>query len=303
VDHFQDFSLYPELAEGIRRSSEDGHRLTALLVPKGPVVNDLSAVPDDAEFVKTRGDAQNIQRLAELENLVAVWAHWPSMAFFQACAKAPRLRALFVGTFEKLGEVPLAGATSLEHLMLHYAHHLIDLSFLRDLPALRTLELADMNRLDLNTMPELPQVIGMQLAGGMWSKFKVQSFAPLTRLPNLRYLEMVSMRTADGSLRPLAELTHLEELNMPNYGAIEEFARLSGALPNTLGSVLTPFFTPINGGVARAVGWGCKRCGRATRMMTGRPAVFLCDKCDQAKLDRRITRWEAARASGWPRAQ
>lgn len=167
-----DFSVYPALAEGLSRSSEDGRRLTELLVRKRPIVDDLSVVPDDAEFVATRGDARGIDRLAELENLVAVWASPASISLFQACAKASGLRALYAGSFDKLAEVPLAGATSLEHLMLHYANRLVDLSFLRDLPALRTLELADMNRLDLNTLPELPQVIGLMLAGGMWSKFR-----------------------------------------------------------------------------------------------------------------------------------
>ncbi len=203
---------------------------------------------------------------------------------------------MYAGWFQKLDEVPLAGAASLEHLVLSYATRLVDLSFLRDLPALRTLVIDDMMRLDLTTLPQLPNLVGLALGGGIWSTMKVASLAPLTRLPNLRYLTLYSIRPADGSLRPLSELCNLREVKLPNYFSLGEFARLSGALVDTKGDVLTPFFIPDSiPGL-----WTCPRCTGPRYMMTGRPTAYLCPKCDAAKVDKRIARWEAARASGWP---
>ena len=49
-----------------------------------------------------------------------------------------------------------------------------------------------------------------------------------------------------------------------------------------------------------AIIWGCTKCHAQRYMMTGKPAVILCPECDKAKMDKRIVRWEAARASRWP---
>lgn len=295
-----EFSLPPAVSEALDRSLTEGRPLRELGPTRNKVVvDDVKNVPDDAEFVAIKGSTKNLERLADLNQLVAVWATQPTREFFRACARAPHLRALYACYFKKLDEVELAGANSLEHLALDWATRLVDLSFLADLPALRTLIIDDMKRLDLNTMPELPQVTGLAMGGGINSTMKVESFEPLSRLPNLQYLSMYSIRTVDGSLKPLSRLRDLREIKLPNYFSIDEFARLAGALPNTKGTVLTPFFTPTDGS-ANIPFWTCQRCHGPRYMMTGKPAVILCPECDNAKMDKRIARWEVARASHWP---
>lgn len=229
-----------------------------------------------------------------------MWANPATPELFRACARASSLRAIYVCHFKRLGTVPLNGAPALEHLLLSWAPQLIDLSFLADLPALRTLYLEDMKRVDLATLPELPELTGLHLGGGMWTPLKVPSLAPLTRLPGLRYLRLSNVRPADESLRPLAALQALRELHLPNFFAIEETARLAAALPNTKSNSLSAFFASYESGVPASPPYTCERCGRTRAMMTGRPASFLCPHCDAAKVSRRVATWEAARVSPWP---
>jgi hypothetical protein len=295
-----DFSPSPRLALALHRPPEDGRPLYELVVPHRPIFEDVGSAPPEAEFLATRGTAANLARIAELDNLTALWANPASPTLFRACALAPRLRALYVVHFKQLAEVPLEGAPALEHLLLSWAPRLANLSFLEELPALRTLYLEDMKRIDLGTLPELPNLLGLHLGGGMWSTLKVESLAPLVRLPRLRYLQLSNVRPQDGSLRPLAKLVALRKLYLPNFFSVEEFARLAAALPHTEGNARTPFFTPIETDLPRSDPFICPQCGASRQMMAGRPAVVLCPNCDAPKMRRRVARWEAARGTVWP---
>lgn len=295
----EDFSPSAELASGLQRDPEDGRPLYELVVPRRPIVEDLALAPTTATFAATRGTAVHMERIPELSHLQAIWANPASISLFRAAARAPALRALYVCHFRRLAEVPLAGAPALQHLMLGWAPQLVDLTFLQDLPALRTVYLEDMKRVDLATLPHLPKLTGFHLGGGMWSALKVESLAPLSRLPGLRYLRLSNVRPTDGQLRPLSELRELRELYLPNFFELEEVARLAGALPNVASNTLTPVFASREGGLPASGPYLCPKCGGTREMMTGRPVSLLCSVCDATKYRRRIARWEAARASGW----
>lgn len=183
--------------------------------------------------------------------------------------------------------------------MLNWAPSLVDLSFLSDLPALRVLYLDDMKRIDLSSLPELPALRGLHLGGTMWSTLKFESLAPLTRLTGLRYLRLSNARPVDGSLRPLAQLRELRELELPNFFDVQEGARLASALPTTKGNALTPYFTPDRGVEEGSSLFRCEKCGGGRVMMTGKPSVILCRNCDDAKIRKRVLRWEEARLTSW----
>jgi hypothetical protein len=296
----EDFRPSPELAIGLARSASDGRQLFELVMPRRPIWDDLSAIPADAEFVATRGTAKSLARLAELQHLSALWANPATEQLFEACARAPALRALYVTYFKRLDKVNLTGAITLEYLMLNWATRLVDLSFLRDLPALRVLYLDDMKRIDLSTLPELPSLRGLQLGGTMWTTLKLESLAPLTRLRGLRNLRLSNARPVDGSLRPLAQLTELRELDLPNFFEVEESARLAAALPHTKGNALTPYFAPGPEWAEKSSLFRCDKCAGDKVMMTGKPSVILCRSCDDAKIRKRVLRWEEARLTPWP---
>jgi hypothetical protein len=295
----EDYQPSPELALGLARPSSEGRPLYELVVPRRPICEDLSTVPANAAFLATRGTADSIARLGELAHLEALWANPATHRLFEACARAPALRAIYVTHFKSLDVVELAGANRLEYLMLNWAPRLVDLSFVRDLPALRVLYLNDMKRIDLSTFPELPSLRGLFVGGTMWGTLKVESLAPLARFPGLRYLGLSNARPIDGSLKPLAQLTSLRELELPNFFEVGECARLSAALPHTKSSALTPFFTDYRERGAKSSVFRCGNCGDGKVMMTGKPAVLLCHSCDDAKITQRVLRWEEARQSRW----
>lgn len=296
----EDFCPSPELAAALSRDAADGRPLYELVVPRRTIFEDLTSVPPDATFLATRGTARRLERIAELPQLEALWANPASLELLRAGAQAPALRAIYVCHFKRLSEVSLAGALRLEHLMLSWAPQLVDLGFLAGLPSLRTIYLEDMKRVDLTTLPDLPEVTGLHLGGGMWSTLKVQTLEPLMRLPRLRYLRLSNVRPADGNLRPISELRDLRELYLPNFFELEEVARLAGALPNVAGNTLTPVFAPWEGGLPPSAPYLCPQCGGLREMMTGKPGSLLCPVCDGTRYRRRIARWEIARASGWP---
>jgi hypothetical protein len=295
-----DFSPSPELASALRDDAQDGRPLYELVVPRRPIIEDIAVAPPETTFLATRGTGDHLERIADLDRLETLWANPASTELFHACARAPALKAVYVCHFKRLSTVALAGAPKLEHLMLGWAPQLVDLSFLRDLPALRTIYLEDMKRVDLTTLPHLPQVTGLHLGGGRWTPLKVDSLQALTRFPRLRYLRLSNVRPIDGQLRPLSELSELRELFLPNFFELEEVARLAGALPRVTSNTLTPVFAPWDGGHPASAPYVCPRCGATRKMMTGKPVSLLCPVCDASKYQRRVARWELARAAGWP---
>jgi hypothetical protein len=288
------FAPWIELESALRRNADEGKPPYALAAGRREVVTDLALVPPNATFLATRGTAAHLARISELHQLEALWANPASPELFRACASARSLRAIFVCHLKRMSEVPLSGAPGLEHLMLRWAPRVSDLSFLQDLPALRTIYLDDLKRLDLDSLPHLPNVTGCYIGGGMWTALKVDSLEPLTRLSGLRHLTIENVRPRDGRLTSLGELRNLRELYLPNFFEIDEVARLAALLPGVVSNILGPVYGRRD--VTRSP-WApfiCPICGRRRDMMTGKPASILCAVCNARSYQRRLARWEAA---------
>lgn len=280
----------------MRESGDEPRPLHELIRPRRPIQDDLSALPADAIFVATRGTAANLERLAEATRIEVVWASPVTQALLDILTRLPRLRAVYLLNAGKVDFAPLGRLISVEHLLISWAKQLSDVSWLDQLPKLRTLYLEDMKRLDLDTLPALPKLQALQIGGTMWSRLDVRSLEPLARLPALQYLALSNMKPLDGSLTPLHALTALRELSLPNFFEVEECARLAAALPHTRGSVLTPFYMEPNTRSNGSYTFPCKRCGGPRLMLTGRPRSILCPACDATRIARRVARWEVARA-------
>lgn len=291
-----DFTLTDRHRDGLR-AADAGERPPFELTTAGrPLSDDLAALPADAEYVAMTGKTKSLSRLAGAPDLMAVWATGPTPALVRALATVPRLRALSLYEIGKTDLAPVADAQSVEHLLISWAPHLVDLSWLARLPRLKTLYLNDLRRTDLDTHPHLPNLQALYIGGGMWSALKVASFAPLRRVPNLGYLYLSNVKPADGSLEPLAALTRLRELLLPNFFEVEECARLAAALPGVEGPILRPIFLEASVDADGRPVFPCKSCGGPKLMLTGRPASQLCPMCDAARIAKRVSRWEIARA-------
>jgi hypothetical protein len=292
----RDFALSDELVRGFQACAREPRPLLELVRERVEILDDLPVLPDDAKFAAVRGSSANLERLAVATNMEVLWVGRPTLALQRTLARLPRLRAIHLCDVGKVDLAPLGELVSLEHLLVSWAGHLIDISWLDRLPKLRTLYLENMKRLDLETLPELPKLEALQIGGTMWSALKVPGLGPLSRLPALRYLLLSNVRPLDGSLVPLHSLERLRELQLPNFFAVEECARLAAALPEARGAVLTPFFMQPNRRADGSYTFPCKRCGGPRLMLTGRPASLLCPTCDATRIARRVARWEVARS-------
>lgn len=292
-----DFTLTERHRSGLR-AADAGERPPFELTTAGrPLCEDLAALPEDAEYVATRGKAKGLARLSVAPDLVALWATGVTPALVRSLSAARRLRALSLYEIGKTDLDPVGDVASVEHLLISWAPHLVDLSWLARLPKLRTLYLGDLKRADIETLPQLPALQALYIGGGMWSTLKVASFAPLRRAPNVRYLHLSNVKPLDGSLEPLAELRSLRELVAPNFFEVEECARLSAALPDVEGLILRPIFSEASFDADGQPLFPCEHCGGPRLTLTGRPAAQLCPRCDAARIAKRVRRWEVARAS------
>lgn len=301
IDHAA-FHASDRLASALRSAAAHGTPAYALLSPERPIIEDLATVPPDATFLATRGTARTPDRIGDLTRLQTVWIHPASDAIVRQIPRLSELRALYVGKCGRVDLAPIGDCASLQHLVLDGVALLSDLSFLAALPRLRTLYVQGARKLDLKSIPPLPRLAALHLAGSPSSILRVESLAPLAQLGTLRHLTLENVRPADGSLRALASLERLREVHLPNGLEIEEYARLAGALPHAVGAAATPFYAEFTARPGIETLYRCDRCGRTRALMTGRPAALLCPACDAAAMRRRVARWEAARGSAWPTA-
>ena len=290
------FSISDRLADGLRAADAGTRPVFELAAAGHPLCDDLATVPANAEYISIQGTAAGLSWLTTAPRLTAVWASAVTPQLLRALAGAAQLRALSLYDVGKTDLAPVGQLSTVEHLLIGWAPHLVDVSWLRHLPKLRTLYLEDMKHLDLETLPELPHLQALHIGGGMWSTLKVGSFAPLGRAPNLRYLALSNVRSADGSLASLASLTHLRELLVPNFFSVEECAHLAASLPDVDGQILRPIFMEAKDDALGKATFPCGKCGGSRLMLTGRPALMLCPQCDAARIAKRVARWEVARA-------
>lgn len=264
---------------------------TALNRPAGALVNDVSVVPSDARYVALNGTAKHLDLLGRCEQIEALWATGASDPLMRQISGLNNLRAVFLRDVRAPLQ-GLEGAKSLEHLFIADAPTLVDLSFLAELPALQTASFGGVKRVDLDTLPQLPRISNFEIFPSVLGKVVVPDLAPMRRLSGLRRL-LLDVQPMDRSLAPLAELRCLESVaHLPETLAPEEYARLAGALPGASGPQLRPLSPPLD-----ARHWSCAKCGGQRQRFVGAPRSIVCPRCDTARIERRVTRWEIARAS------
>ena len=121
---------------------------------------------------------------------------------------------------------------------------------------------------------------------------KVASFIPLGHLQDLEFLHLTNIKPDDESLKPLANLTHLKQLDIANFYPMSEFAQLSRKLQTTECTWFHPF-------LAVQKSMSCKKCKKHTMvMLTGKRSPIMCTDCDAAKLDRHMNEWNHPSVQG-----
>ena len=255
---------------------------------------DVSTIPADARCAWVSMRAKHLRRLATLDRLEVLHIDSPTEKTECLLEMLPQLRALSIDTIRPKRLPRWERLENLELMAVATWRQPGDLSALASLRRLRVLEASELGVTSLDFLSALDTLRGLHLT----VRRPVTTLAPLAGLQNLLRLRFWG-GTEDGSLRPLASLHGLQSLVVRTSSfALEEFAALAVALPNTEGEHRAPF--------RDAMGWqtqllGCKRCGKpATHYTLGKPSRMMCDRCDGALIAKHVAQWEilvsAARA-------
>ena len=185
-----------------------------------------------------RGDQARLVRrwceflptLAELEFL---WfnSRVPQDLFDAAC-RVPRLQGLSIKCSSIKSLEHIANATRLRFLHLGSSPQLTSIESLTQLGNLSWLELENIKSLrNLTLVGELRQLEGLSIAGSMWGTQMVDSLAPLARLTNLRHLSLPNLKSRDKTLTPLCALSSLEHLHVAGWWSEAELTQVRRANP------------------------------------------------------------------------
>ncbi len=207
----------------------------------------------------------------------------------------PKLRHLWVAQTNQRQLDVVRSLHRLENLEIAWLRSIHDLMFLDDLPNLRVLALT-ISKKDFSVEPvgRLTQLHVLSLAATMsipanCGAIYCESFSPLADLKHLEYLELFAVRPREGGLEPLTALRNLKEVQIGNEYSLEDYARLSVALPRTKGLFHKPYWSKP--GHQYSV---CKRCGgTAYTILAGRKqGASICSACDKDKLTAHIAEFE-----------
>jgi hypothetical protein len=244
-----------------------------------PAVDDLARISPATSRLAIHGKTRNLDQLARLTSLEAVWV--ADIADAQFTKIAPLIDPLYLA-FEgmRVSDLSPLGKLRLQALEIKWNTKVSDISPIGNLRDLRLLAISHCPKVhDLSPLRALTRLEVLDLSGGMWSTFKPLSLEPLANLSNLRGLSLKNIRVGDQSLEPLVGLKQLRHLELSNQFPTEEYARLSVALPSTECTHFSPyldFFSP----------------DRKTRVLVtgkGKPVLTLPE--DTTKLNRYVQRF------------
>jgi hypothetical protein len=133
----------------------------------------------------------------------------------------------------------------LTDLIIDWNTKLESFAFLRGGAPLRRLRADGLKQLHrLDDLVNQPSLQSLWIGGGIDRPVHIATLEPLSRLPNLEELFLISMRLDESSLAPLAKLVKLKRLRIQsNMAPMEEYARLAGTLPQVQSDMLRGFMT------------------------------------------------------------
>ena len=162
------------------------------------------------------------------------------------------------------------------------------------LTALRSLRRLDLENFklvsDFSPLTRMTWLESLAIAGSMWSRQKVDSLEAFSQMTWLKSLAIDTSNVK--SLRPLAQLSSLESLDVGGRLPMEDYAWLSAKLPGTECRWFQPWLDLAESGIGY-----CKQCKtRSMVMLTGRGKGTVCRHCDGDKVARHEAAFLLAKA-------
>ncbi|HSR51590.1 MAG TPA: hypothetical protein VLV83_12235 [Acidobacteriota bacterium] len=265
-----------------------------------PATQDVARLVGDEHALRLTADAVGFERLASHAAVRVLWCFGIGDERLEILAQCQQLEALYLEDVRVPSLEALGALGSLDALGVDGATRVESLDWLAHVPALSHLRLQGLPRVhSLESLSTQPGLKALDVSGSTWTRMKVDSFAGLAELSELRVLYLTNIQCLDGSLDVLAGLPYLQELHIAGFYPWEEFARLSGLRPDLRCDWLEPFVELKH--------QSCDACGGQLVLLTGKRQPTLCRQCKADRIQRHADRFlrvahEAARqgAAGDP---
>ncbi|MDQ8209781.1 hypothetical protein QEH52_19840 [Coraliomargarita sp. SDUM461003] len=195
---------------------------------------DLTDVDESSTDLAIFGDAKALERIKEFPNIKRVWLNGANQKQFDLVVSLVNPIS-FKGYNLRVPNLnALQGLSGIEELSIEWNTKAGSIAPIGELTSLKVLQIQDFTRVhDLTPIQRLSDLITLDISGGVWNTFKVETLEPLGDLKNLLYLCLANIRVLDQSLEPVSRLTQLQELSISNQFPTEEYARLTANLTNT----------------------------------------------------------------------
>ena len=201
-------------------------------------------------------------------------------------ASSVKVKILRLYNFQLADLEVLSEFEHLEYLILEWNSKATRLWNMQKMKQLKGLAILDLKRLEnLNELETCPQLIELELSGGMNQKMNLESLEPIQSLANLEYLSLFNIWFKKYGLLPLNSVTSLKKLDVSNQFPTAEYAELSVALPNTACdrfSAYSQLKTPL---------------ADYDVMVTGKGKPFLNSARDRKKIEKYVRDFEKLRSN------
>lgn len=254
-------------------------------LPKRPkdIFEDLADFDGNDKSLRMSVKAKNIDRLKDLqiENLWLVGANEKELSKI-----LPLVKLKYLNLYQVLAKdlTILETLTTPETIILTWNTKTDKLWDFSKNKNLRTLEVTDFSKLqDLSQFSTARHIENLTIGGGFEKPIKLLTLEPIATLTNLKYLGLTNLKLADDTLRPIAQLKNLDELEISNQFDVKEYAWLATRLP-----------------ITKCNHFQATRYAKITvdnvvvkdTMVTGRRKPFLLSTTDKDKIDKYISDFE-----------
>ena len=199
-------------------------------------------------------------RLEEVGEHTDIGIHWARQEDFEKIIQRIAGHARLVQVFSPkiMDLTPLQSLAAVEYLIVDWNQKTMRLWDLSCNPKLRELSLSSFRKLpDLSALATAKHITGLNLAGDLEKKWRLDSLEPLSTLVNLDVLRLWELRLDQETFRPLHTLRQLKYINAgTNICDTEEYAMLFAALEHTTCEFSDGIFHHLDLGIIDLIGKG-----------------------------------------------
>lgn len=247
-------------------------------------IKDLADFNENDTSIHLPANAKNIERLKDL-NIQNIWLIGANDKELKKIL--PLLNVKYLNLYQILAtDLSILETQSRpETMILNWNTKSIKLWDFSKNINLKTLEIIDFSKIsDIDEIKQAKQIVSLTLGGGHDKALKIKTLQPISDLINLKYLGLTNLKVEDDSLKPLATLKNLDNLEISNQFDTREYAWLASRLINTKCKMFNAsnpcHIVDANGKLV----WDT--------MITGKRKPFLNSIKDKSKIDKYINDFE-----------